>query len=153
AIISAKPYAFLDDGEAEERRTRAVKSRSLLDPLAAGEIGKIDPDAIQRVREEAWPEAGNVDEAHDALIVSGFLTESEGKPWRALFESLRSERRAVTIERGEVLWVAAERLPQFESLADANLREMVRSRLELLGPVNAAQLGKPLGLSAAQIEV
>ena len=31
-IISARPYAFLDDAPAEERRTRAIRTRNLLDP-------------------------------------------------------------------------------------------------------------------------
>ncbi len=150
AIVSAKPYAFLDDGDAEERRTRAVKSRSLLDPLAAGEIGRIDADAIQRVREEAWPEVANADELHDALVVSGFLTAAEGAPWDVLFEALRAERRAVVVERGATLWVAAERMPHFES--EEGRRELVRSRLELLGPVTEAQLAAPLGLSALEVQ-
>jgi ATP-dependent Lhr-like helicase len=153
SIISAKPYAFLDDGDAEERRTRAIKSRSLADPLAAGDIGKIDPAAIRQVREEAWPEAGSADEMHDALVVSGFLTESEAAHWRSWFEALRADRRAVLIDRGEPLWVAAERQPQFDPLQGANLVEIVRSRLELLGPVTAAELGKPLGFDAGEIDI
>jgi ATP-dependent Lhr-like helicase len=153
SIIAAKPYAFLDDGDAEERRTRAIKSRSLLDPVAAGDIGKIDPDAIRRVLEEAWPDVGNADELHDALVVSGFLTESEARSWRAMFDALRADRRVVEIRRGETLWVAAERLSQFEVLEGANLGEIVRSRLELLGPVTAATLASPLGLQPSDIEI
>src|SRR5581483_11462913 len=152
SIISAKPYAFLDDGDAEERRTRAIKSRSLADPLAAGDIGKIDPSAIRQVREEAWPDVGNADELHDALVVSGFLAESEAAHWRGLFDALRADRRAVVVQRAENLWVAAERQQQLDPLEDNNLREIVRSRLELLGPVTAVDLGKPLGLGAKEIE-
>ena len=66
-VLSARPYAFLDDAPLEERRTQAVMSRRWLDPESAADIGKLDPDAIQRVRDEAWPDATNADELHDAL--------------------------------------------------------------------------------------
>ena len=156
SILSARPYAFLDDGDAEGRRTRAVKARGLLDPKSAADIGKIDPAAIQRVREEAWPEVGNADELHDALTVSGFLTADETKGWRALFDSLRADRRVEAIypDGGIELWVAAERLPQFRALreSDEALREIIRNRLELLGPITAGEVAAPLGLSASQLE-
>src|SRR5438552_10216141 len=37
-------------------------------------LGKLDLDAIRRVREEVWPEARNADELHDALLSLAFLT-------------------------------------------------------------------------------
>ena len=56
-VLSARPYAYLDDAPLEERRTQAVMSRRFIDPESAAEIGKLDPEAIARVREEAWPDA------------------------------------------------------------------------------------------------
>ena len=56
-VLSARPYAYLDDAPLEERRTQAVMSRRWLDPQSAADIGKLDPEAIARVREEAWPDA------------------------------------------------------------------------------------------------
>ena len=56
-VMSARPYAFLDDAPLEERRTQAVMSRRWMDPESAADIGKLDGDAIRRVREEAWPDA------------------------------------------------------------------------------------------------
>ena len=101
-ILNAKPYAFLDDAPLEERRTRAVSGRRWLDPASAADLGRLDPDAIARVREEAWPDTDTADALHDALVVLGFLTEREmravlrlpdppagamrggaGLPWRA----------------------------------------------------------------------
>src|ERR1700752_1100064 len=70
-VLSARPYAFLDDAPLEERRTQAVMARRGLDPGAAGGIGRLDPEAIERVRTEAWPEATNRDELHDALVWFG----------------------------------------------------------------------------------
>jgi ATP-dependent Lhr-like helicase len=39
-IISARPYAFLDDAPAEERRTQAIRSRHLLDPEDAAKLAQ-----------------------------------------------------------------------------------------------------------------
>ncbi|MGH8282022.1 MAG: ATP-dependent DNA helicase, partial [Gammaproteobacteria bacterium] len=73
-IISARPYAFLDDAPAEERRTLAVQARGVLSLEDAGSLAALDPEAIARVRAEVWPEARDADELHDALTVLGFLT-------------------------------------------------------------------------------
>jgi ATP-dependent Lhr-like helicase len=73
AILNARPYAFLDDGAQEERRTRAVSTQPLMDVKTAADLGRLDPEAIARVRDEAWPEIGSADELHDALVVLGFM--------------------------------------------------------------------------------
>src|SRR5205814_7803925 len=82
-VINAKPYAFLDDAPLEERRTQAVITRRGLDVKIAEELGRLDQAAIDRVREEAWPEAGSADELHDALLVTGALTSAECEIGRA----------------------------------------------------------------------
>jgi hypothetical protein len=56
-ILAARPYAYLDDAPLEERRTQAVMSRRWLDPESASDLGKLDVKAIERVRDEAFPEA------------------------------------------------------------------------------------------------
>ena len=64
-ILTARPYAYLDDAPLEERRTQAVASRRWLDPQTAADFGKLDMQAIATVREEAWPGAENSDEFCD----------------------------------------------------------------------------------------
>jgi ATP-dependent Lhr-like helicase len=76
-VLNARPYAYLDDAPLEERRTQAVMTRRWLDPESAADIGKLDPEAIQRVRDEAWPDATNADELHDAMSWLTFLTDTE----------------------------------------------------------------------------
>ncbi len=96
--------------------------------------------------------------------------------WRHLFDSLVAQRRATSIHRsaGPDLWVAAERLPQItmlypdarsgpsippvptknycvEAPSDA-LRELLRSRLEGLGPVTTEALGATFSLPVSRIE-
>ena len=151
AVIGAKPYAFLDDGEAEERRTRAISTQRLLDPKDAADLGRLDPEAIARVKAEAWPEIGNHDELHDALVVYGFLTQPEIEPWKKLLERLREERRVVFHDG---LWVAVERSAEFEQAKEGDLEslaEILRSRLELLGPVSEGTLGVVFDQPTSQV--
>ena len=76
-VLTARPYAYLDDAPLEERRTQAVMARRWMSPQDAADLGRLDAEAIARVREEAWPDAENADEMHDALVWLGFLTEAE----------------------------------------------------------------------------
>jgi ATP-dependent helicase Lhr and Lhr-like helicase len=115
AILNAAVYTFLDDAPLEERRTQAVHTRRWLDPAAASDLGALDAAALERVREEAWPDVADADELHDALVGLGFLTAAEGKAagWGEWFERLVADRRAAVLSAGGAeLWVAAERLPQ-----------------------------------------
>jgi ATP-dependent Lhr-like helicase len=153
AIVGARPYAFLDDGDAEGRRTRSVSTDRLLDPRDAADLGRLDPEAIAQVKAEAWPEVGTHDELHDALVVGGFLTGPEVEPWKALLARLREERRVIYHEG---LWVAVERSGEFERAKHGDteaLTEILRSRLELVGPVTETTLAVALDLPAGQIRV
>ena len=137
-VLDARPYAFLDDAPLEERRTRAVSMRRGLDPASAADIGRLDVDAIDRVCEEAWPDAANPDEVHDALVVLGFATTAEAisgrtadpadvarklasgerSGWSAHLDTLVASGRATrfrTTGGGPVLWCAAERLAEIEA--------------------------------------
>ncbi len=183
-ILSARPYAFLDDAPAEERRTQAVRTRHLLDQATATDLARLDPEAIARVCQEAWPEPRNADELHDALVLCGFIAEEEaglepgsaGDGWLALLETLVAARRATVAitAAGRRLWVAAERLAQLlevlpglallpplapvrtgargaaASRGDA-LRELMRGRLETLGPVTVEELAAPLGIATGEV--
>ncbi len=175
-ILTARPYAFLDDAPAEERRTLAVQQRRFLDPADAAELGRLDPAAIARVRVEAWPEAATPDELHDGLVLLGFLREEEAaRGWPALLDRLSGERRATraTGTDGAVRWVAAERLAELLALhpsamlapdiapvtaadpeppaAEQALIALLRSRLEGCGPTTASTLARVFGLPQAAL--
>src|SRR5712664_2510072 len=99
-VLSARPYAYLDDAPLEERRTQAVMARRWLAPEAAADLGRLDPEAIARVRSEAWPDAANADELHDALVWLGFLgaEEAEANPsWNAWLADLARQKRAARL--------------------------------------------------------
>jgi ATP-dependent helicase Lhr and Lhr-like helicase len=146
AVLGARPYAFLDDGDAEGRRTRSVTPDRMLDPKDAADLGRLDLGAIAKVKAEAWPEVGSHDELHDALVVYGFLSAPEIEPWKAQLAKLRDERRVMYHDG---LWVAVERSTEFERAKDGDceaLAEILRSRLELVGPVTETSLRVSLDL-------
>ncbi|SMO64491.1 DEAD/DEAH box helicase [Solitalea koreensis] len=176
-ILNARPYAFLDDAPLEERRTQAVKNRRWLSPAELIDIGKLDVMAIEAVKKEAWPEATNADELHDALLLSGFITGKEGREnnWNSYFEELIETHRAtaLVIDKQRSLWIATERLPFIQKIYPKNnlqhqvniperllqnidpdkdpLTELVRGRLEIMGPVMAEVLANLMGLPVSDI--
>jgi ATP-dependent Lhr-like helicase len=178
SILNAKPYAFLDDAPLEERRTQAVLSRRWLDPAQAKDLGALDPEAIVRVCADAWPDPRDPDELVDALGVLGFMTEPEGQrdALSAHFAALTAAGRATRLDVGAGLWVAFDRLAEhlavhpdarFEppvraqapSNADAAwtfetaLKELLRSRLEGIGPVTIGELARSLAVSDDAVTV
>ncbi len=132
-ILSSQPYSFLDDAPLEERRTQAVLSRRVLDPRTSDEIGMLDPDAIARVREEAWPSPENAEEVHEALLWMGYVDVEEAEPWQPWLDELGSARRIV---RDGSRYFAVE--------ADRDPKAVLRGRLEALGPVFATPEEGPL---------
>jgi len=94
-ILAAQPYAFLDDAPLEERRTQAVLARRTLGVKSADELGALDPEAIRRVREEAWPSPVSAEELHEALQWMGYATVDEARPWSAWIDELAANGRAV----------------------------------------------------------
>lgn len=173
-IINARPYAFLDDAPFEERRTNAIRNRSWADPAEAKDYSLLDKDAIKRVKEEAWPFVSNAEELHDALLSLAYMTADE-------FNSNKFEQwQHALIESGRIrclrncpntIWVATEKLPCFIAVFDSievdqsvpeflrdqqwqredAIREIVRGRLEGLGPVTAEQLSVELGVEGSAI--
>ena len=125
-ILSSQPYTFLDDAPLEERRTQAVLSRRVLDVRTSDELGTLDPEAIARVKEEAWPQPVDAEEVHEALLWMGYVTAEEGREWQAWLDALSSAGRVV-LENGR--WFAAE--------ASREPKTVLRGRMEALGPIFA----------------
>ena len=170
--LSARPYAFLDDAPLEERRTQAVMARRWRDPESASDLGRLDPEAIAKVQAEAWPDPVNAEELHDALLWLGSLTETEARAtpgWSEWLEALALDKRVACLKAPQAsLWIPAERLTQFRAVwpeaklepriappadearaawsSDKALTEILRGRLEGLGPVTPTVLAAPLGL-------
>ena len=149
-------------------------ARRWQDPQSASELGRLDPEAIARVRAEAWPDPVNAEELHDALLWLGCLTEAEAQAGAGL-DGLAGGAGAATSASTRLeaprtaLWIPAERLAQFPRAVAAGaawslpmrrrrtsperhwapeqaLVEILRGRLEGLGPVTTTALATPLGL-------
>ncbi len=173
-ILTARPYAFLDDAPLEERRTQAVQMRRFVDPKNAEDIGALDPAAIEQVVSDAKPDPRDADELHDALLVHITLPEEE-IPWSSLVVTLVESDRAFWVETaGGKLLAATERqlivhaaypglarrvppLPDGTTTevldSQSALLELIRGRLELAGPTTKAELARALRLPLASVEI
>jgi ATP-dependent Lhr-like helicase len=175
-ILNANPYAFLDDAPLEERRARAVTLRRGLPAAVADDVGRLDPEAISAVVEEAWPDLRSADELHDLLLDLGALPEGEAGAWTGYLDELIAAGRAACLkEGGRVFWVAAERrslaatvwpgarlepdvvepparrAPAWSDREGA-LVEVVRARLGLVGPTTAPALAAALGVTPGEVD-
>lgn len=170
-ILSARPYAFLDDAPLEERRTQAVQMRRFADPTSASDIGALNPEAIAQVMDDARPQPRDADELHDALLVHACLNEDEIEEHGHLVQQLLDAGRAFWVPSGtQRLLFATERnavarglfgeRPNFPSLGmdelemdrSSALLELVRGRLEMVGPATNAELAQSLGLPMSEID-
>jgi ATP-dependent Lhr-like helicase len=176
-ILSARPYAFLDDAPLEERRTQAVLARRWSDPESADDLGALDAEAIEGVREEAWPVVRGADEMHEALMSLACVTETEAgrnDGWSAWLDALANSGRATRLRVAEhdALWVPVERLmcvravypqaPMHPALhapegytdpwsEDDALVEIVRARLSGFGPLTVPAIARALTLPASAV--
>ena len=177
-ILTAKPYAYLDDAPIEERRTQAVQNRRWTDPSSADDLGALDADAIDSVRDEAWPQARTADEMHEALTGLACITEAEARnieAWPAWLASLAESGRAtrLRIAAEDALWLPAERLTCFQALypdarfepaltapkgytdswsTDDALLDVLRARLTGFGPLPVRAIAQALNLPTASVE-
>ena len=170
-ILNGRPFTYLDDAPLEERRSRAVQLRRGL-PVEARDLARLDPDAIERVRDEVRPEPRDADELHDVLMtVTALRPNHEWRPW---FDELVEDRRAVTVHAGDVeLWSTAERRPAVavlfpDAAIEPNHRspiavapldrgaaaaEMVKGHLEFLGPSTVEGLARHTFLPEGDVAI
>ncbi len=179
-ILNANPYAYLDDAPLEERRARAVEMRRILPEAVLQEVGRLDPAAIDQVRQEAWPDVRDSDELHDTLQTLVALPENILLPggetvkeeWDRHFQPLLAAGRAgIAVDRGLRYWVSAERAKVFTALFPAATFEIEPAHLDggapshedavlaLItgwvghsGPTTASQFAEKLGVPPGEID-
>ena len=171
-ILNGRPFTYLDDAPLEERRSRAVQLRRGL-PVEARDLGRLDPAAIERVREEVQPDPRDEEELHDLLtMMTGMRPVDEWQHW---FDELVEERRAITVHVGPGfdVWCTVERRPALELLfpegiiepdhhspiapapldRDSAVAEMVRGHLDYRGPSTLADLTQATGLPEGDLTI
>jgi ATP-dependent Lhr-like helicase len=166
-ILNANPYAFLDDAPLEERRARAVEMRRTLPAELVGQVGALNPDAIEEVQRESWPVVRNPDDLHDALLLLVWLPEPAVGHWATFLPSLIDSHRALSISvlsshvspltfhevRG---WVATENRARIERLfagGDAAVLDaIVQGWMESIGPTTTGELAERLHLPTEQVD-
>ena len=184
-ILNARPYAFLDNAPLEERRTQAVYTRRASERNGSDGLGVLDAAAIEKVEKEAWPEATNADELHDALMLLAAMTRDEvqrtihyegnGTAAEQVLNELIGTKRATQLRVGEKrFWICAERLPMLQTIypqavfdpqviapetaqkqpweRSKAIRELLRGRMEVSGPMTVADLESILGLPRSEID-
>ena len=175
-LLNANVYAFLDDAPLEERRARAVATRRTLSLESLRDLGRLDPDAVALVKNDAWPLVRDADELHDVLLSLGVLRSDEGEPWREFFAELCSSGRATCMEAAHdrTFWLATERWPLVQTVwpqgearpsitvpsgvrrdwpRDEAIVFLLRGRVECIGPTTACELAKVFGLEESEVEV
>ena len=126
-LLNANPYAFLDGGEIQERRTRAVATRRSLSVESLSDLGRLDPQAIEQVVADAQSLVRNADEMHDVLLTRYVLRVGEAAEYCAWLDQLALTFRATLLTTGEDrFWVAAERLPAVRAMfPDSTLEPVI----------------------------
>ena len=164
-ILNGQPFTFLDDAEAEDRRSRTMQLPRGL-PVAPGELARLDPAAIERVTEQARPDPRDADELHD-LLLTAIALRAPDDSWRPWLDELVRDRRAGAVRTpAGPLWFAAERKRYVESLFDSHelspdcacpvagdspgedeaAAALLRGHLEFRGPSTVAALAGATGL-------
>jgi len=142
-------------------------------------LGILDAVAIEKVCGEAWPQATNSDELHDALLLAGAMTDLEinrvavASP--GALDILRDQKRVGRLQTPPGFWVATERWPMLQAIyphaaieplllppeselkrkweRDDAVRELVRGRMEIIGPITATALADFFELPRSEIDV
>jgi ATP-dependent Lhr-like helicase len=179
-ILNANPYAYLDDAPLEERRARAVSMRRVLPEAVLTEIGGLDPQAIDRVRQEAWPDVRDADELEDTLETLVALREdyyprggeSVAVQWGPYFEELAAAGRAArALGQGITYWVPASQARAFALIypcatfitevapveqpipsREEALLKLVRGWMSHVGPIDEALLAQTLALPRPDVQ-
>jgi ATP-dependent Lhr-like helicase len=164
AILSGRPFTYLDDAPLEERRTRALSLRRGLGalgpdglPVPADELAALDPEAVAVVLDTVRPRPRDPDELHDLLL--SLVAARPVDEWTVFFEALAADGRADLVDGR---WAATERSASAAALDDDDdaAAACAAGHLQLAGPVTVEELvataplpaGAPMGapLTAAR---
>jgi ATP-dependent Lhr-like helicase len=153
-IVTARPYAFLDDEEFQNRRTNAVHlRRGLAVDLAS--IGSLDQAAIEQVHAEIVATPVTADDLHDLL--TSLVALPARADWRPLWTELVERGRGQVIVAGAAeLWCVTEAASDARCALTgdhAAATRMIRGHLESAGITTAADLARDTHLALSAVNV
>ncbi len=142
-IIHGRPFTFLDDAPAEERRTRAVattrgtNARDGSGLPAVTEADALDRELVAALVAQQAPQLRSADELHDYLVDTAVIRSVE--QWRPLMQQLVDSGRAIE-EDGR--WFSSVNPDVLDQLAldDEVCATVLRFHLSVAGPVTVEQL-------------
>jgi ATP-dependent Lhr-like helicase len=151
-ILTARPYAFLDDEELPNRRTRAVTLRRGLGVDLAS-IGALDPAAVEQVHGEVTPEPTTADDLHDLLC--SLVIVRPHPEWGDLWHELvaRGRGQVITDDLHE-LWCATEVSDDARGAItgrDDAVAAVLRGHLEVAGITTVDALAESTALPRARL--
>jgi ATP-dependent Lhr-like helicase len=161
-LINANVYHFLDDAGIEERRARAVSLRGAIPPSVLEQTSRLDPQAIETVCEQCWPDLRSEHELHDLLLsIVAFpltqLKEQTAPAWTQWYEQLERTGRAKTVMlAGSPCWAATERMEfatNLNSISSTSqaVDQLVRGWLQVSAPLTANILACFFGIDPTAI--
>ena len=170
-LLTANPYAFLDEAPLEERRTRAVYMPRALRSKEEQEFCAMTEETIQAVESQTDYSVDNQEELHDVLLSLMLLEAKEG--WRVFYTSLANENRATQINvDNTTFWIATEKVHSMskiwpdiafpkellalnidnaEAEATQIVTKIVRAHLETRGPTTAKNISATLKISQEHV--
>ena len=151
-ILTARPYAFLDDEEFQNRRTNAVTLRRGLQ-VELSSIGALDPEAISRVHDEIVPVPTTADDLHDLL--ASLVVVRQHPEWQPLFAELAARGRTQTLKPdGATLWCTTEALEEARQALDGDddaVTKTLRGHLEIAGVTTVERLAHDTTFSPGRV--
>lgn len=180
-LLNSNPYTFLDGGELQERRARAVATRRSLTVESVSDLGHLDPAAIEQVVRDAQPQIRDADELHDSLLTRYMIPQAELPGVEAWLKELHDSGRVTLLEipspdnpaSNTPYWIPVERLsairaayPEARELSPVTLPPgllrdwdplaarlaIIRGLIEVCGPIRASELAVRLSLTTPQAE-
>ncbi|MEX1007710.1 MAG: DEAD/DEAH box helicase [Acidimicrobiia bacterium] len=152
-ILTARPYAFLDDEEFQNRRTNAVTLRRGLSVDLAS-IGALEPAAISQVHSEIKPDPSTADDLHDLL--SSLVVTRARDEWREYWDELVTRGRGRVLQReGIELWCTTEASGDADRAIageEGAIATVLRGHLEIAGITSVDRLADVTTLTVSRVE-
>ncbi len=147
SVITARPYAYIDDGELEDRRTRNIpRRRSATDEPAA----RVDTALIRQARVLAAPAITDMESLRDAIDSYAWVWVSDIAPMRPSDVAHEAPDLIVTDDR----ITSPTHHEMYQRAQDGDndaLHATLRLRLDVLSPATIKECAQDCGLPEGRV--